>query len=533
MTEHRHEQADRRTRQRLLQAAAGLLARQGLADDLLGLAAAEAGCSPERAHVFFRRDAELVLALYARFAADLEARVLDLPAGTVAERFHAAMITKFDLVAPYRAALAALAATLLDPRHELGALNPQTEIIRNRVRGVFDAVLQGATDRPAAGADSLGRTLYAMHLGLMLLWCQDRTPAGQTARTALDFLRDALALAAPFLTMPQAAPALSRLNGVFAPLLEPAEPPDLAARAAELLRVLFRHRRLLPEAGACAATPCEQCLALHLPKVKYFLRLGEPVHFILPAFPAKSPSRRKTLGPLPDRAEELALAYLESVANEVRAVHPPGARITICSDGHVFADLVGVPDDDVSRYGTEVRRMVEAARCSSLDTFGMTDLYEGDDFPAMREQLTTDYAVPLEAVEERATRFEHARALVNGIHRFLLEEQADLQPGVSRTQLRNTCRSLAYRVVQRSDAWGRLLADCFPTAVRLSIHPQHPHAEKIGILLGPAEDVWLTPWHGVAVRRGDDWRLMKRSDAEAAGGRLIERDGRPSHFEIP
>jgi AcrR family transcriptional regulator len=142
---------DHRTRQRLLAAASGLLARQGLVEDLLGQTAAAAGCAPERARIYFRRDAELVLALYARFAADLEARVLDLPTGTVAERFHAAMAIKFDLVAPYRDALAALAAALLDPRHELGVLNPQTEVVRNRVRGVFDAVIQGASDRPAAG----------------------------------------------------------------------------------------------------------------------------------------------------------------------------------------------------------------------------------------------------------------------------------------------------------------------------------------------------------------------------------------------
>jgi hypothetical protein len=189
-------------------------------------------------------------------------------------------------------------------------LNPQTEVIRNRVRGVFDAVLEGATDRPAAGAESLGRTLYALHLGLLLLWCQDRTPGARQAHAALDLVCDLLALAPPFLGVPAAGPALGRLDGVLGPLLEPPEDPDLAGRAAEVLRVVFRHRRLLPGAGPCAENPCGQCLALHLPRVKYFLRVGQPVHFQLPAFPAKSPSRKKTLGPLPDRAEEMALAYL-------------------------------------------------------------------------------------------------------------------------------------------------------------------------------------------------------------------------------
>jgi pyoverdine/dityrosine biosynthesis protein Dit1/AcrR family transcriptional regulator len=523
--------AGRRTRQRLLEAAAARLARQGLVPNLLGEVAAAAGCPPDRARVFFRRDEELVLALYTRFAAELESRVLELPAGTVAERFHAVMRAKFALVAPYRPALAALTATLLDPRHELGALHPQTEIVRTRVQGIFAAAVEGATDRPEAAA-TLTRLLYGAHLGLMLLWCQDRTPDTAAATAALDFARDTLAFAVPFLAVAEAGPALTRFDGIFRALLEPEEDAGIGERAAELLRRLFRHRRLSPDAGTCAATPCPACLALHLPKVKYFLRAGQPVRFVLPAFPAKSPSRRKTLGPLPDQAEELALLYLEKVCEELLALHPPGVRVTICSDGHVFSDLVGVGDDDVTRYGEEVAALIRRLGCGSLDTFSMADVYEGLDYAGMRRHLVAEYAQPLERVEERVHAFDHARALFNGIHRFVFEEQADLQPGRSRTKVRQECKGLAYQVIQRSDAWGRLLADCFPTALRLSIHPQHPHAEKIGILLGDADDAWLTPWHGVAVRHPAGWKLVKREEAEALGARLVERDGRPSHFQL-
>ncbi len=62
---------DRRTRQRLLEAAVGILARGVMPERLLEKAAAAIGCEAERAAMFFGRDEELVLALYARFAADL------------------------------------------------------------------------------------------------------------------------------------------------------------------------------------------------------------------------------------------------------------------------------------------------------------------------------------------------------------------------------------------------------------------------------------------------------------------------------
>src|SRR5439155_12491582 len=115
--------SDHRTRQRLLEAAVRRVAGAGIEARLLERAAEDTGTDFGRARVFFGRDEELILALYARFAADLEAHVQEFPVGTVAERFHAAMTAKFELLARYRDALAALTATMLDPRNELGVMN--------------------------------------------------------------------------------------------------------------------------------------------------------------------------------------------------------------------------------------------------------------------------------------------------------------------------------------------------------------------------------------------------------------------------
>ena len=121
----------------------------------------------------------------------------------------------------------------------------------------------------------------------------------------------------------------------------------------------------------------------------------------------------------------------------------------------------------------------------------------------------------------------HGTPLFNGIQRFLFEDRAVIDAGKSRTQIREECKDRTYEVIRRSDAWGRLVADCFPAALRFSIHPQPPHSEKIGILLGESADVWLTPWHGVALRQGGRFRLIKRKDAEALGARLVDN----SYFE--
>jgi pyoverdine/dityrosine biosynthesis protein Dit1 len=527
------ETTEQGTRQRVLEAAIGLLAERSLSDTLLEDAAAIAGCPLSRAQVFFRRDEDLVLALYLRLARELEARVPELPEGDLADRFRAAMLIKFGLVAPYREALASLLALLLDPRHELGAFSRQTELIRNRVMGVFAAVAAGATDRNTAEGPAQLRMLYGAHLALMLLWTQDRSPESVAANGALDLTCDLLSLSGQVGWLPNVQQMLAKIDGITTALVEPEPDPAHTELARTILRQLFRHRRLQPDAGACADDPCDQCFALHLPKVRRFVMAGEPIHLLLPAFPAKSPNPRKVLGRLPDLAEELALGFLDRVCAEIKELYPPGARITICSDGRVFSDLVGVTDDDVTAYGQEIDALIERIGARSLDTFNLEGLYEVEDHEAMRERLRLHYAESLETIEKRAEDYPHHRTLFNGIQRFLFEDSIASETGKSRTQIRNECKDRAYKVIQRSDAWGKLIDDCFPTALRLSIHPQIPHSDKIGILLGDADEVWLTPWHGVAVRQPTGgFTLMQRHRAEELGAEMVQRDGRPSHYQL-
>ena len=121
----------------------------------------------------------------------------------------------------------------------------------------------------------------------------------------------------------------------------------------------------------------------------------------------------------------------------------------------------------------------------------------------------------------------HHRALFDGIHRFVFEDRVVLYPHKSRSQNRKEAKPIAYQVIARSNAWSRLVAEQFPRALRLSIHPQPDHSEKIGLLLLRAVDNWITPWHGAVLLEEDGFVLLKRSQAEEAGARLVKS----SHFE--
>ena len=62
-----------------------------------------------------------------------------------------------------------------------------------------------------------------------------------------------------------------------------------------------------------------------------------PIPMCLPAFPFKSPNKTsKVLGTLPDGAEALALQRLNGLCQAIGDLYPPGAKLTIISDGLVY-----------------------------------------------------------------------------------------------------------------------------------------------------------------------------------------------------
>ncbi|GHJ99637.1 hypothetical protein SY2F82_14350 [Streptomyces sp. Y2F8-2] len=118
-----------------------------------------------------------------------------------------------------------------------------------------------------------------------------------------------------------------------------------------------------------------------------------------------------------------------------------------------------------------------------------------------------------------------ALALYRGITRFLVEDTADWTG--TRSALQRACRQRAYGVIQRTRAWGTLIAEHHPRAVRLSIHPQPVGAPKFGIRLLDAPDAWTTPWHSAALRRSD--RRAGRGRPVAPGPICVRATARISH----
>ncbi|MCM6778686.1 isocyanide synthase family protein [Nocardia sp. CDC159] len=313
---------------------------------------------------------------------------------------------------------------------------------------------------------------------------------------------------------------------------ETREPLTEHAVAERILRIVFRRRRIADPTTPCASEPCPQCLAPHLDTVGRFIAAGKPISFVIPAFPAKSRNHRKTIGRLPDLGEQLALESVQSFCEQVSAVYSPGAVVTICSDGHVFSDALGIPDEHIDDYGAELMRIIRSIGGGAIGLYGLRDAMPNMSWDRRRVRLLDEYAETIDEIRESVRTDETARRMFNGIHRFVTEDHAVLLAELSATQRRNRAKQTAYEVVQRSQAWSRLVEQVFPGSVRLSIHPQDPHHSKIGFHLLRTDDSWLTPWHGVVLDDGVRQVLVKRARAEELGGRLVWRNSRPSHFVV-
>lgn len=299
----------------------------------------------------------------------------------------------------------------------------------------------------------------------------------------------------------------------------------------QILKLIFHKRRLLPNEDLTEDFRKEA--EHHIPKILHFIKNEEPVQMILPAFPAKSPNRRKTLDIYPDKGEELALRTLNHLCEKIKNIYKPGATLTICSDGRVFAELVRIPDDAVNTYKQDLVHRVCSPYSETISFFDLDHVFQGiSGYDALREELMILYGESIRALKQRCKSERPAAEMYRGICRFLVEDFSGLNEfkGWSKNQILETARVNAYRVIQRSNAWTKLLKKQFPKSIRLSIHPQPRVSEKIGIFLTESNDVWRTPWHSVALKDENKFFLVPRHIAESNNAHLVFENGRPSYF---
>lgn len=263
-------------------------------------------------------------------------------------------------------------------------------------------------------------------------------------------------------------------------------------------------------------------------KVDAFMAQGEPVEFVLSAFPAKSPNHKcKTLGPLPDGAEEVALQNFGRFAQMASEVYKPGVIIRVVMDGYVFKDIVGISDEDVRRYHESC---VEMAEGSPIVMMTLLDFFRDDLSVETALQMMLDrFGETEETIKERIRTEEDTRMLYNGLSRFM---QTDIvwPEGISKNQRKKRAGLVGKQMLMRSEAYSRFITHHYPEAIRLSCHPSTNAGKKYSWQFIPGNLGWNTPWHNVLCIIDGKYTMMRRTDAEERGLELVFKGDQPYYF---
>ncbi|MBZ0298701.1 MAG: TetR/AcrR family transcriptional regulator [Anaerolineae bacterium] len=208
------------TRQHILDTALSLFVSNGYEATTMREIASAADCSVGLTYRYFARKEELVLELYWQMAAQTDTQISQLPAGSLADRFHQLMITRLAQSADYRESFRALFAATLNPNSGVSIFGEDTLDMHQQVREGFRSLVLGASEPPpAAQAEDLATLLYGIHFAVLLFWLYDRSPHQRATAELLALFRDVLAFVRNMLVLPivrkQLARAARIANGLF------------------------------------------------------------------------------------------------------------------------------------------------------------------------------------------------------------------------------------------------------------------------------------------------------------------------------
>ncbi|KAG8355798.1 hypothetical protein FVEN_g6517 [Fusarium venenatum] len=273
------------------------------------------------------------------------------------------------------------------------------------------------------------------------------------------------------------------------------------------------------------------------------VKADSPVPLCLPAFPFKSPnSSSKTLGKLPDKGEEIALAHLNGLCNSIGDVYTPGAKLTIISDGLVYN---GVPDRDVWAYGETLRSLAAEKEFHNISFSRLRDLVEID-LPKELDEMTyvanasNFRCALLNTFSKPGWSWDQVRQsddqcmTYRGYIKFLQTDLETVYPvgeGRSKSKYKRGIEYIAKQMMARGDAFANAVRQKYPDHIRLSIHPS-TGAHKLSVSLLPTDSIYTTPWHcSVAYRLDGTIRTGMRSEFDSDDTfELVYNNGRPSYY---
>ncbi|KAI3322286.1 Pyoverdine/dityrosine biosynthesis protein-domain-containing protein [Xylariaceae sp. AK1471] len=324
---------------------------------------------------------------------------------------------------------------------------------------------------------------------------------------------------------------------------------DLEQLASDILDIIQRYGQHLSRnndedhSGQWLGKP------LFMGKVQAQLEKGQAIRLIMPAFPWKSVNRvEKVTGTLPDLGEELALYRLNQMCEDIKTIYPLGGQVYIATDGLVFDDVVGIPDEDTWAYGEGLLAMARDHGLENIRLMRVMDILGHTDGKVLdktlylslvqkcREELLASYGRTEEEVRQMMKDDPDTLLTYCGFIRFL---ESDLKfssitadaKAMSGHKYRKTVKKVAIQMMIRAESFTKLLQARCPEYVRLSIHPSTGSVKlSFPLIIQESGEFPRSPWHSsLALAVNGSYSTVHSKDMRESHD-LITRDGRGYYF---
>ncbi|KAJ3538273.1 hypothetical protein NM208_g5974 [Fusarium decemcellulare] len=333
--------------------------------------------------------------------------------------------------------------------------------------------------------------------------------------------------------------------------------PSLSQSDIDAILAVFRQFSQYENQGESARPAYEATVTS---RIRDLHSARSPLTLLLPAFPWKNPNTDKVLSGDPDLGEELGLARLNHLCEELGKIYPYGARLTLVADGPVYNDLLAIPDSDFYDYGVKLRQLAKAKGFSHIiftRLLDVLDLGNGDELSkkdylakadisrqVMERFLGADFNLASQIEKHPDTTLTYQKYIRSA--REDLRWGPEIDPAVKEDPDRYAAETVkvAERMTRRllvsAQVISRIISDVlqayeaalqakFPGHIRLSIH-RSTGKSKISVPLIPQSDGFgLTPWHSsLLVTAEGRFRTGPSKDfSDAEKYEIITKDGKP------
>lgn len=208
------------TRRRLFDAAIDLFASRGYQGTTMRDIAAAADASPGLTYRYFSAKEEIVLELYLELSERFRHAA---PAGTgdsVGDGFAEAMRLKFELLAPYRAVLAALFAIGIDPASRAYVLGDGARAVRSNVTAVMENLIP-AHRLPQPTRTHLAEVLFVLQMAVVFCWLHDRSRDQRATHRLVSALGRLLTVGYRLVRVPGIRRSVDALAAALRPIFNP------------------------------------------------------------------------------------------------------------------------------------------------------------------------------------------------------------------------------------------------------------------------------------------------------------------------